>query len=199
MWTGLSGFCGFTGLRTADGSWQHPSSPGGPHISEFLTHLAVQRHVSASTQNQALCALVFLYRQVLELDPGRLDGVRAKGRDGKGEKDRVVPFPERCLEPIRQQIEIKDSGAWRLLKYSGSEIRPSQTTEIHVFKVLQPPGAGSGSQQGNDRSGQTASRGIHFVPSRACPVGAEGSRLNRATNATAAPDGLVPSELKVRS
>jgi integrase len=42
---------------------------------------------------------------VLALDPGRLDGVRAKGRDGKGEKDRVVPFPERCLEPIRQQIE----------------------------------------------------------------------------------------------
>ncbi|MFN5534063.1 MAG: phage integrase N-terminal SAM-like domain-containing protein, partial [Planctomyces sp.] len=30
--------------------------------------------VSASTQNQALCAIVFLYRQVLELDPGRLDG-----------------------------------------------------------------------------------------------------------------------------
>jgi hypothetical protein len=91
--------------RTADGTWQHPSSPGGPHISEFLTHLAVGRHVSASTQNQALCALLFLYRQVLELDPGRLDGVRAKGRDGEGEKDRVVPFPERCLEPIRQQIE----------------------------------------------------------------------------------------------
>lgn len=151
--------------RTADGSWQHPASLGGPHISEFLTHLAVERHVSASTQNQALCALVFLYRQVLELDPGRLDGVRAKGpermpvvlshdevrrileacpsgslvrllcelfygtgmrllevcrlrikdidfqrrqilvRDGKGEKDRVVPFPERCLEPMRRQIE----------------------------------------------------------------------------------------------
>ena len=35
--------------------------------------------VSASTQNQALCAIVFLYRQVLELDPGRLDGVRARG------------------------------------------------------------------------------------------------------------------------
>ena len=65
--------------RTADGSWQHPASLGGPHISEFLTHLAVERHVSASTQNQALCALVFLDRQVLELDPGRLDGVRAKG------------------------------------------------------------------------------------------------------------------------
>ena len=108
---------------------------------------------------------MFLDRQVLELDPGRLDGIRAKGpermpvvlshdevrrileacpsgslvrlfcelfygtgmrllevcrlrikdidfqrrqilvRDGKGEKDRVVPFPERCLEPMRQQIE----------------------------------------------------------------------------------------------
>lgn len=42
-------------------------------ISAFLTHLAVQRHVSASTQNQALNALVFLYRNVLEIELGTID------------------------------------------------------------------------------------------------------------------------------
>ncbi len=37
-----------------------------PDINAFLTHLAADRHVSASTQNQALSALLFLYRVVLE-------------------------------------------------------------------------------------------------------------------------------------
>ena len=48
---------------------------GGPEITAFLTHLAVEEHVSASTQNQALAALLFLYRRVLNVDPGDLEGV----------------------------------------------------------------------------------------------------------------------------
>ncbi|MFV1968514.1 MAG: integron integrase, partial [Pirellulaceae bacterium] len=48
-------------------------------VEAFLTHLAVDRHVSASTQNQAFSALLFLYREVLERDFGWLDDVvRAK-------------------------------------------------------------------------------------------------------------------------
>ncbi len=43
-----------------------------------MTHLAVNGKVAASTQNQALCAIVFLYRHVLEIDPGNIDGVRAQ-------------------------------------------------------------------------------------------------------------------------
>ncbi len=58
---------------------RHPASMGGPEISAFLTSLAVEGHVSASTQNQAMNALFFLYRHVLGTDPGRLkDVVRAK-------------------------------------------------------------------------------------------------------------------------
>jgi hypothetical protein len=45
---------------------RHPDTMGEEEIAAFLTHLAVQRHVAASTQNQALCALLFLYGQVLE-------------------------------------------------------------------------------------------------------------------------------------
>ncbi len=41
-------------------------------------YLAVERQVSASTQNQALSALLFLYREVLNLDIARIDAVRAK-------------------------------------------------------------------------------------------------------------------------
>ncbi len=50
-----------------------------PEINAFLTHLAVERHVSASTQTQALCALLFLYRSVLGKEVGQLEGlIRAK-------------------------------------------------------------------------------------------------------------------------
>ena len=60
---------------------RHPSEMGEGEINAFLTHLAVERRVSASTQTQALCALLFLYRTVLEREVGELEGlVRARRR-----------------------------------------------------------------------------------------------------------------------
>ena len=59
-------------------SKQHPKDMGGAEVEAFLTHLAVERHVSASTQNQAFSALLFLYRNVLNQDLGALEAVRAK-------------------------------------------------------------------------------------------------------------------------
>ena len=54
---------------------RHPSKMGKNEINEFLTYLAVKRKVSASTQNQALCAIVFLYKQILNIDIGLLEGI----------------------------------------------------------------------------------------------------------------------------
>ena len=52
---------------------------GEPEVAAFLTHLAVDRNVAASTQNQALNALVFVYKHVLERPLGEISGaVRAK-------------------------------------------------------------------------------------------------------------------------
>ena len=52
---------------------------GVPEIEAFLTHLAVGQNVTASTQNQALSALLFLYRQVLKQAlEGPIDAARAK-------------------------------------------------------------------------------------------------------------------------
>ncbi len=132
-------------------------------VMAFLQHLAVERQVTASTQNQALNALVFFYQHVLRQPLGDLDGlVRAKRpqrlpvvltrtevgkllahmhgthglmasllygtgmrlmdcirlrvkdidfaynqivvRDGKGQKDRVVPLPQRLVEPLQQHL-----------------------------------------------------------------------------------------------
>lgn len=58
---------------------RHPAEMGEVEIGQFLSALAVEQHVSASTQNQALNALLFLYRHVLDLNPGWIDNVvRAK-------------------------------------------------------------------------------------------------------------------------
>ena len=58
---------------------RHPKDMGTPEIEAFLTHLAVKRNVAASTQNQALSALLFLYREVLHIDlEGPIDAIRAK-------------------------------------------------------------------------------------------------------------------------
>ena len=54
---------------------RHPSEMGEAEVTGFLTDLAQVRHVSASTQNQALCALLFLYRHVLGRQLGALDGL----------------------------------------------------------------------------------------------------------------------------
>ncbi len=137
----------------------------GPfEIDAFLNHLAVERQVSASTQNQAFAALLYLYQQVLNIDLPRIDSLRAKRpdrlpvvlsigevraildrmqgrerlmvellygtsmrlleccrlrvkdvdfsrnqiliRDGKGEKDRDVPLPQRIKEALHRQVEL---------------------------------------------------------------------------------------------
>ncbi len=58
---------------------RHPVELGKAEMEAFLTDLAVRGRVSASTQNQALSALVFMYKKVLDMEPPWVDGVvRAK-------------------------------------------------------------------------------------------------------------------------
>jgi integron integrase len=54
---------------------KHPSEMGAAQVEAFLGWLAVNQSVSASTQNQALCAVLFLYRDVLRVDVGRIAAV----------------------------------------------------------------------------------------------------------------------------
>jgi site-specific recombinase XerD len=61
-------FVGFHGGR-------HPLTAGPRGVAEFLSHLASAEHVSASTQNQALAALIFLYGSVLQQPLGELEEV----------------------------------------------------------------------------------------------------------------------------
>lgn len=142
---------------------RHPADMGSSEIQTFLVHLASERKVAASTQNQALSAILFLYREVLHKEvepilistarrPERLPTVltreetlqvidylhgihklmaqllygsglrlmecvrlRVKDidfeyktitvRDGKGEKDRIVPLPDAVVSALHRQLE----------------------------------------------------------------------------------------------
>jgi len=55
---------------------RHPAEMGAAEVTKFLTSLAVDGHAAASTQNEALSALLFLYKDVLEVDLPWLDGIR---------------------------------------------------------------------------------------------------------------------------
>ncbi len=58
---------------------RHPKEMGAAEVRMFLTHLAVEGRVAASTQNQAFAALLFLYREVLDISLGKIEEVvRAK-------------------------------------------------------------------------------------------------------------------------
>jgi integrase len=62
---------------------RHPRERGAPEVEQFLTHLAVHRKVSAATQKQALQALLFLYRHVLDIELAWLDGVTRAANEKK--------------------------------------------------------------------------------------------------------------------
>ena len=59
---------------------RHPRELGARHVEAFLTHLATRAHVSASTQSQALSALLFLYREVLQQELPWMDEIRRAKR-----------------------------------------------------------------------------------------------------------------------
>ena len=70
---------------------RHPAEMGAPEVEAFLTHLAVQGKVAASTQNQAKAALLFLYREVLEQDLPWLQNVEP------AKAPKRLPVPARPL------------------------------------------------------------------------------------------------------
>ena len=65
-------------FHATDGKWRHPREMNASEVEAFLTHLAVTRRVAASTQNQALNAIIFLYRHVLHIELGDINAIRAR-------------------------------------------------------------------------------------------------------------------------
>ncbi|MDL1968710.1 MAG: integron integrase [Deltaproteobacteria bacterium] len=97
---------------------RHPAEMGENEISDFLTYLAVKRRVAASTQNQALSAIVFLYREVIQRELGEFENlVRAK-RPSK----LPVVFTPKEMKNILIQLEGNNGLMGHLLYGAGLRI-----------------------------------------------------------------------------
>jgi integron integrase len=108
---------------------RHPKDMGAAEIQAFITHLATEKNVAASTQNQALSAILFLYRQVLqtEIDPPS-DIIRAQ-------KSKTLPV---VLTPQEARAVIsKMSGVPQLMAkiLYGSGLRLMECVRLRIKDI----------------------------------------------------------------
>lgn len=108
---------------------RHPRDMGGPEVEAFLSSLAVTGRVSASTQNQALSPLLFLYAEVLQLPLPELAGVV------RGRRPQRIPVVltrdevRRVLDHLRGGVRLAG-----LLMY-GAGLRLMEGVELRVEDV----------------------------------------------------------------
>jgi integron integrase len=108
---------------------KHPREMGSADVEAFLSHLAVDGHVSASTQNQALQALLFLYRHVLEIGLPWLENVT------RARRSKRLPVVLSSAE-VRSVLAQLDGTAWVIanLLY-GSGLRLMEALRLRVKDV----------------------------------------------------------------
>lgn len=108
---------------------RHPGEMGAEEIAAFLSHLAVDRHVAASTQNQALSALLFLYQQVLDRKLQFITGVERVRRPPK----LPVVFTRAEARAVLAQLK----GDYRLMAHLlyGSGLRLSECLRLRIKDV----------------------------------------------------------------
>ena len=115
-------FIRFHGMR-------HPTTMGAAEIESYLTDLAVNQHVAASTQNQAFYALLFLYQQVLGVELPRLDAVRHR---------RPKRLPRvLSVEEVRIVLDAVQPGRERLMTrlLYGTGLRREECCTIRVCEL----------------------------------------------------------------
>jgi integron integrase len=108
---------------------RHPSEMGTDEIRQFLSHLAVAGNVSASTQNQALCALLFLYRDVLQVELPYVEGIERAKRPARV----PVVFTRQEVERLLAQLSSTYSLIASLLY--GSGLRLMEALRLRVKDV----------------------------------------------------------------
>jgi site-specific recombinase XerD len=108
---------------------RHPRELGAKDLEAYLNHLAAKRRVSASTQSQALNALVFLYRKVLELDLGWMEKLE------RAKRSRPLPVVL-TVEEVRQVL-VRLSGTPRLMAslIYGTGLRVMECVSLRVQDI----------------------------------------------------------------
>lgn len=114
--------------RDKAGKWVHPRELREQDVEAWLNHLANVDHVSASTQNQAFAAVLFLYREVLRIELQDLDACRAK-------RSQWVPTVLAMDEVAALRRELS---GWHLLAADllyGCGMRVKEVVELRVKDV----------------------------------------------------------------
>lgn len=108
---------------------RHPRELDADAVRAFLTHLAVNEHVAASTQNQAFNALLFLYRQVLRMESPNIQGVE------RARRSRKLPVVFTKLEA--NAVIAQMSGGSRLIAslLYGSGLRIMEAVRLRVKDI----------------------------------------------------------------
>lgn len=114
--------------KEVSGHMRHPAEMGASEVEAFLTHLAVNRDVSSATQNQALCALVFLYREVLELPLEGIDAMRARRK-----KNLPVVLTQEEVKSLLAGVKGDAGLAIRLLY--GCGLRVAEVQKLRIKEV----------------------------------------------------------------
>jgi integron integrase len=109
---------------------RHPREMGSHEVNAFLSHLAVEEQVSASTQNQALAALLFLYRDLLERDLELEGVVRARTRQRL-----PVVLSEAEVRAVRVRLEGEPALVVGLLYGSGLRLMEALRLRIKDLDV----------------------------------------------------------------
>jgi integron integrase len=108
---------------------RHPSGMGSDEIRQFLSHLATTGKVSAATQNQALCSLLFLYRDVLGVELPYVEGIERAKRPAR------VPV---VLTRAEAELVLSEmGGTYRLMAglLYGSGLRLMECVRLRVKDV----------------------------------------------------------------
>lgn len=108
---------------------RHPESMGAAEVEAFLSHLATDRRVAASTQNQALAAVLFLYKAVLGIELPWLDGITRAKRPAR--LPTVLSRQE--VAAVLSQLSGTASLMARLLY--GSGMRVAECTRLRIKDV----------------------------------------------------------------
>jgi integron integrase len=118
--------------RTPEGTWRTPAELRGADVAAFLTHMAADRRLSASSQNQAICAIVFLYETVLvdELGPDHLGDIRALRSARPRTLPTVVSAGEVCRLMAAIPGETETGVIVRLLYRTGLRIGEACTLRV---------------------------------------------------------------------
>ncbi len=122
---------------------RHPRDLGAPHVEAFLSMLATERHVSAATHNQALSALLFLYREVLGIELPWMQQVRrpsqARRLPSVLTREEILALLQAMEGPMRLLARLLYGTGMRLLE--GLRLRVKDIDfDRHVIVVREAKG-----------------------------------------------------------